>query len=114
MWAQAAIALVGIWEMAAPALLGLEGPARVVGLVTGPLAASLGVVAAVEVTRGVHWLVLPLGVWLAASALIFPGGPAATANAVGTGMVLVLLSLVKGRVAGRYGGGWRSLWRSPH
>jgi hypothetical protein len=51
MWAQCLNAMLGIWLMAAPTILGYGGPARTNHQIVGPLAVSCAVIALWEVTR---------------------------------------------------------------
>lgn len=120
MWAQLSSALLGLWLMAAPAILGYGGPARTSDRIVGPLIVSFALIAAWEVTRPVRRVTLALGLWLLAAPVILGStvgyGIVASANSLVVGLLVVLLSLVRGKVdPGRFGGGWSSLWarRSP-
>jgi hypothetical protein len=106
MWAQALAFAIGIWLMLAPELLGYRGAARINDLVVGPIAASFACVAMWEVGRGLRWVNLVLGAWLAASPLVLGAG----LNQALSGLALCALSLVRGRLKRRCGGGWRSLF----
>jgi hypothetical protein len=112
MWAQLLGALLGVWLMAAPAVLGYGAPAATVDRIAGPLAAMLGVVAASEVTRGVRRANLLVGLWLLAAPWLLGYPAAATLNSILVGLLLAALSFVRGTVKERFGGGWTSLWRS--
>jgi hypothetical protein len=50
MWAQLINALLGMWLMAAPAVLGYIGPARTNDRIIGPLAAGAALIAIWETT----------------------------------------------------------------
>ncbi|HEX2140808.1 MAG TPA: hypothetical protein VHK28_00860 [Candidatus Limnocylindria bacterium] len=107
---QVLAAAVGIWLMAAPAVLGYAGtPADDVDRILGPLAASIGLIAVTEATRGfrrANYLVaLALGVlpWV----LGYP--TLAIVNSLASALALAVLASLNGRVEGRFGGGWRAL-----
>ncbi|HEX5385691.1 MAG TPA: hypothetical protein VFW66_03205 [Gemmatimonadales bacterium] len=112
MWAQAVSALLGIWLMAAPAVLGVGGGARDNDLVVGPIAAAIGIVAVSEVTRPVRRVNLVIGLWLVLVAWAFGGGAAARVNDAAVGLLLIGLATVRGRMGTAYGGGWSTLWRT--
>lgn len=113
MWAQIVNACVGIWLMAAPAVLGTQQ--SVSGdndRIVGPVAATFAIVAVWEVTRGLRWVNLPLGLWLVLAPWILGIEVAAAAwNDVVCGIVLAACSLVKGKAPHPFGGGWSVLWR---
>ena len=112
MWWQLVSALAGLWLMASPSVLNYGDPARTNDWIVGPLAVSLGVIAASSVLRGLRWAILPLGVWQVLSPWLFALDSfelLPTVNAVLTGTILVVCSLLGGDVTTRYGGGWRSL-----
>lgn len=113
MWARLANTAVGVWLMAAPAVLGYGDPAGTNDRIVGPLAATFAIIAIWEVTRALRWLNLALGLWLLAAPWILGGYPAdATISSLAAGALLALFSLVRGKVQQEYAGGWPSLWRS--
>jgi hypothetical protein len=108
--AQLAAAAVGVWIMSAPAVLGYGGPARTVDVVVGPIAASLGLIAAWEATRGLRWGNVVAGLWLlGAPWLLTYADGAAVASDMLAGALLLGLALLGARVHGRYGGGWAAM-----
>lgn len=112
MWAQLAAALLGVWLMAAPAVLGYGGIAATNDRIVGPLVVSFGVVAASEVTRPLRWVLLPLGLWAAAAPwLLGYADVAPTLNGVATGLAIAALAFVPGTISQRYGRGWSAVWR---
>ena len=113
MWARIINVAVGIWLMAAPAVLGYGGTvAADHDRIVGPVLASLACIAIWEVTRSLRWLNLLIGGWmlLAPWVLGFPSD--ATVNSSVAGVMVVCLSLVRGRLTHRFGGGWSSLVRT--
>lgn len=111
MWARVLNTMLGVWLMAAPAVLGYGDPAQVVDRILGPLAASFAVVAMGEATRPVRHVNLLIGVLLllAPWVLGYPGG--ATANSMLVGAAMMAFSRVRGRVKEEFGGGWGRVWR---
>lgn len=113
MWVRLANTAVGLWLMAAPAVLGYGDPADTNDRIVGPLAVTFAIIAIWEVTRALRWLNLALGLWLLAAPWLLGGYPAdATVNSLAAGALLALFSLVRGKMQQEYAGGWPSLWRS--
>lgn len=110
MWYQLAAAVVGVWLMVSPSVLGFDGPARISVLIAGPLAVSAAVIAASEIGRGLRWVNVLIGVWLLVSSPFLGSGASAILSSLISGALLIALSLLGRHISGRYGGGWRSLW----
>ena len=111
MWAQVVNALLGVWLLAAPAVLGYGDPARTNDRIVGPLAASLAAIAVWEVTRPLRWANLAFGLWLLAAPWLLNYETTATVNSTLTGVLFAALSLVRGTYRPeRFGGGWAALW----
>lgn len=113
MWARFIVAAVGIWLMAAPAVLKYGNPAQANDRIIGPVVATFAIIAIWEITRGLRWMNFLLGLWLVAAPFLM-GYDNATPrwNDVAAGAVIVGLSLVKGKITQKFGGGWRSLFCS--
>jgi len=111
MWAQIVNAALGIWLMAAPSVLGYHGAARVNDRIIGPIVATFAAVAITEVTRGCRWVNPPLGLWMIVAPALLGGPTPAIVNGLLVGPALVAMSLIKGRVEERFGGGWAVLIR---
>lgn len=112
MWAQIINAVLGIWLMAAPAVLAYGGTAATNSRIVGPIAATFAITAMWEITRGTRWVNVAAGLWL----LIAPWmlgyehlAPRIDDRIVG--FLLVIFALVRGEVKHRYGGGWASLFQ---
>ena len=114
MWAQAINMLLGIWLMAAPGALQHFGAPRDNDHIVGPLIATFACIALAGCTRVVRWWNVPLGAWLVAAPWILPYGSIATINDVTVGLLVIALSLVKGQIRHRYGGGWSVLWQKTN
>jgi hypothetical protein len=104
--------VLGIWLTVAPSLLGSGPTARTHDWIVGPLIASIACVAIWPVTRGLRRLNVVLGLWLVAAPwLLGFSPPAAIVNAMACGVAIAALSLHRGRLKHRFGGGWSSLFR---
>jgi hypothetical protein len=112
MWAQLASLAIGVWLMAAPAILDYGGIARTSHRIVGPIVVAVAAVAMAEVVRGLRWLNVLAALWLvAAPSLLGYVGPAATHSVI-AGVLLLLLAPQGGHVSRRYGGGWRAVFRA--
>lgn len=108
--AQALATALGVWLMAAPAVLGYAGVVADLHRIVGPVAASFAFVALWEHMRPLRWVTLALGLPLVVAPWVLGTGPAATANSVVVGLLLGGLAFARGRVEESYGGGWSVLW----
>jgi hypothetical protein len=113
MWAQVINAVIGIWLMAAPQVLGYQGAAADNDHIFGPVIATFGIVAIADCTRNVRLFNVPLGAWLLLAPWIL-GYESTTSivNDMVAGLLIMGLALIKGKVNARFGGGWSSLWQS--
>lgn len=110
MWAQILSAILGIWLMAAPAVLGYIGPARTNDHIVGPVAAAFAIIAVWEVTRELRWVNLAIGAWLLIAPLVLSYPTVPTVNSLVVGVLLGALAFFKGDIHQRFGGGWSSLF----
>jgi hypothetical protein len=104
--------LLGIWMMAAPGALRYGGLAADVDWIIGPLIATFACIAVFEATRPLRWVTLVLGAALLIVPWVIDDPPRHTANSVAVGFAVVGLSIIRGPITGRYGGGWSALWRT--
>jgi hypothetical protein len=112
MIAQSLAVLVGLWLMAAPAVLNYAEPASTVDRIVGPLAATVGAVAFTQAMRPVRLWNLPLGLWLVGAPLLLGYEGRSSLNSFLAGLALIVLSRIRGRITRRFGGGWASLVRA--
>jgi hypothetical protein len=104
-WNLLASAAVGAWLMAAPAVLGSRGAAAGSDQVAGALMLTVAVIVMAEVIRAGRWLNVALGAWVAAAAWVLNGATVgARWNEIICGLVVIALSLPRGRIRERYGG----------
>jgi len=111
MWAQLVNTALGVWMMAAPAVLGSTGGAATNARIIGPLIGSFAFVAAPQINRGVRWVNVPLGIWLAIAPFVLNGYSAAsTVNSVIVGLVVAALAPIGHTDQATFGGGWKTLF----
>jgi len=110
MWAQIINALLGVWLMAAPAVLHYAGAASINDRILGPLAVSCAIIAISEVTRPVRWVNLGLGLWLLTAPWVFGAEWFVVLHSTIIGLLLALFASVRGRGREQFGGGWAVLW----
>jgi hypothetical protein len=103
-WNLAACAALGVWLMAAPAVLGSRGAAAGNDQLVGALVVTFAVIGFGEAARAARLVNVPLGVWLLVAPWVLSGaGPAAPWNDLAVGAAVLLLSLRRGRVKERFG-----------
>lgn len=110
---QFALAAVGIWLMAAPAVLDYGHPAAASHRTAGPAMAAIGFLAAFAITRGLRWLNVLTGLWLVTAPWLSTYPTDATVNSVLTGLAALALAPIGRPDQRRYGGGWVTVLRGP-
>ena len=113
-WPLLLAALLGIWLMAAPAVLGFAGLAATTHHVVGPVAAAVCVLAMWGHLRPLRWATLPLGVLLVVLPFWFRAGLHPAANSAVVGLLLPSLAVLDRGGTEGYGGGWSVLWTGAH
>ena len=112
MWAQLINAVLGLWLMVAPAILGFDKIIADNNHVTGPIIATFAITAIFECTRPVRWFNILAGAWLLISPWILGYSQTmAIINDMAVGALVIGFSLVKGQVNSSFGGGWSGLWQ---
>jgi hypothetical protein len=113
MWAQIVNTLIGIWLTASPDVFKYKDSGVDSNHILGPVIATIAMVACWEVTRGMRKWNVPLALWLVLAPWILGYDTTLPIlNDMICGVIILSLSMVKGKIKGSYGGGWRSLWRS--
>lgn len=95
---------VGVWLMAAPDVLGLDGSTSDSDRLVGALVVTFAMIALAEVARPVRLLNVPLAGWLVLAPWLLEASAAATVSGIASGLVLLALSLPRGAVVERSGG----------
>jgi hypothetical protein len=108
---QVVVTALGLWLMAAPAVLGHAGTtAGSSDRFVGPFIASFAFVAASEITRPLRWVNLAGAAWLIVAPWVLGFPIAAAVNDVLVGLVIAVLApLGKADTKARFGGGWSAL-----
>ncbi len=97
-------AALGVWLMAAPAVLESTGRAADNHYLIGALVVTWSVIAFGEIVRPVRLLNIAIGRWLIASAWALGGHTDASRwNDVIAGVLLIPLSFFRGRISERFG-----------
>jgi hypothetical protein len=97
-------AALGVWLMAAPAVLGYAGTAAGNDQLLGALVVTFAVIGIGEVARAARLINIPFAVWLCVAPWLLPGATMpSTVSAVITGAALLVLSVPRGTVTDRFG-----------
>ncbi len=112
MWAQVVSAILGLWLMAAPGIFSYGSSASDNGHIVGPIIVTFAVVAWWEATRVMRKWNYPLALWLLLAPWILGyESNVAIASDMICGVLILILSSVKGKIEHTFGGGWSSLWK---
>lgn len=112
MWAQMASLGIGLWLIVAPAVLDYGGRGATTHRIVGPIVAAIAAIAMAEVVRGLRWINMVSALCLAAAPSVLGFVGAAAANSATAGALLLFVAPQGGTITGRYGGGWRALFRA--
>ncbi|HET8726360.1 MAG TPA: NAD-dependent epimerase/dehydratase family protein [Alphaproteobacteria bacterium] len=109
-WTLVASTALGAWLMCTPLVLGTDAPLYFSDHVAGCLVILVAVTGMAEIARPVRLLNVPLGAWVAASPFFMNGGSlAGTIGDVVAGLLLIGLSLPRGKRSDEHYGGWDRL-----
>jgi hypothetical protein len=98
-------AALGVWLMAAPAVLGVSGPAAHSNHLAGALVATWGVIAFGEVARPARLLNILMGIWIAGAQWLLSGATDVSRWVdVLVGGLLIAFSIRRGRIDEHFGG----------
>lgn len=105
--------LIGLWIMASPAILAFSDPAATDNNhIIGPVVVTFAIIAYWEATRKVGLWNLPFGVWLILSPWVLSfNDTTAIVNNMIAGLLVIIFSLVRGKIKQRFGGGWSALFQ---
>ena len=113
MWAAIVSVVVGIWIMVAPEMIPLDDPAAKNYNITGPLVVTMAVIAIWEVNRSARFFNLLAGIWMMISPMFLShDSQQGMWSSIASGLLLVVLSLIKGKIHHEFGGGWQVLFKS--
>jgi nucleoside-diphosphate-sugar epimerase/uncharacterized membrane protein len=105
-WTLAASCIVGGWLMFSPLVFGTEGAIADSDHLAGAMIMTIAVCAMAEVARPLRFLNLPFGLWLIVAPWFFAGATGATLNDTVAGLVIIGLSLERGRRSKEHYGSW--------
>ncbi len=106
-------AALGVWLMAAPAVLGHAGTTLGdLDRIVGPAVAAVSFVAAAQITRSIRWLNVPAAGVLVIAAWFVDAPLASVLNSAGTALLVLALTPWGSPDQTRYGNGWTTLWRT--
>lgn len=114
MWPGTLSALLGVWLMAAPAVLGYDGLPADVQRIVGPVVAAVGIISLSGVARAFLRANLVPALVLVAASWFLGLDVLALVNSLITGSALGVLAIVGPLVAAsaaRFGGGWTALFQ---
>lgn len=104
-WNLLATIALGLWLMSAPAVLGSVAPAAHSDHLLGALIVTVVMIALADVGRAARYVNVLLGAWVMVSPWLLTGAPAgAVWNDAIVGLLVILLSVPRGRIGERYGG----------
>lgn len=103
---QVIVIAVGIWLMAAPAVLPSTAPGAVIVRIAGPVVAWVGVLALRGVTRPFRALNIVSGLFLTIAPWGVPNTGPLILTGVLAGWAIIILTIPRGVVRQRTGGGW--------
>lgn len=102
---------LGVWLMAAPAVLGSTSAAADSNHLVGALVVTFSVITMGEPTRIVRFINIPLGLWIILAPWLLVGASTLTMiNGLVVGVALVLVSIPRGAIRERYGS-WDAIAR---
>src|SRR5262245_36852235 len=106
-WTLLASCLVGAWLMFSRLIFGTEGAIANSDHLVGAMFITIAVCAMAEVARPLRFLNVPFGLWLVATPWLLAGAAVgSTFNNVLAGLVVIGLSLPRGRRSAEHYGGW--------
>jgi nucleoside-diphosphate-sugar epimerase/uncharacterized membrane protein len=106
-WTLAASCAVGAWLMFSRLIFGTGGAMANSNHLAGAMIITIAVCAMAEVARPLRFLNLPFGLWLIAAPWLLAGATtSATLNDVVAGLVVISLSLPRGRRSKEHYGAW--------
>ncbi len=112
MWPHVLTAVIGVWLLASPDLLGYTGSAQVNNQIAGAWITTFGLIAMSESVRAVRWANAALGAWLLCAPFILEYPDERAIGSIALGLGVLALSCIRGTLVNRFGGGWTVLWRA--
>jgi hypothetical protein len=112
MWAQIINILVGLWVIVSPSVLDLNKAISNNDRIVGPIIVTVAFIAISESVRNTRYINILSGLWLLISPWVLGyEHVAGILNDMIFGLIVIILSLVKGTVKNAFGGGWNALFQ---
>lgn len=106
-WTLIASCIVGVWLMFSRLIFGTTGAVANSDHFAGALVITIAVCAMAEVARPLRWLNVPFGLWLLVAPWLLAGATSGAAlNDAIAGLVVIGLSLPRGRRSKEHYGSW--------
>lgn len=113
MWWQIVSAILGVWLMFAPAVLGHTSTTLAdFDRTIGPLIASVSFVAAAQICRSVRWLNLAWTAVLVIAPWFLDAPMGSKLNSTVVALIVLAITPFGAPDQTRYGNGWTTLWRT--
>jgi hypothetical protein len=106
MWPRVINIVLGVWLMAAPAILGYGGAGGTNDVVVGALSVTSAIVSLSEVMRSIRWFNVAMGMSLLFAPLYLGFVDSPIGHRMFVGLLMLSSALVRGRIKSRFGGGW--------
>ena len=97
MWPRIINVALGIWLIAAPAVIGYSGPGRMNDLIVGALAVAVALIAMVPSMRWARWFNVFLGAWLMVGPWALEFGWTTMGHRFLVGLLMLSSALVRAR-----------------
>lgn len=104
--------VLGLWLMVSPFIFGMNRLTSNINHIVGPLVITFSIISLWEINRNAIKVNLLLGVWLLIALFLFEYTKTIAFFSNGSAACLVIiLSSIKRKGGGKFGGGWRSLFQ---
>lgn len=112
MWKAIVNVLLGLWLMMSPSLFKMNELTSNNNYIIGPLVITFSVISFWDINRKVIRANILLGVWILAALFVLEYTKTIAFFSNGAcGIFIILLSSIKRKAKGRFGGGWKSLFQ---
>lgn len=102
-WNLSLSALLGVWIMFSPFVLGYENSMADSDHFTGALVITFSVIAMGEIVRAARFINMAIGLWIMLAPFLLGGYGMVIFNGLACGFLLIILSLRKGKIMNSYG-----------
>lgn len=104
--------VLGLWLMVSPAVFGMNRITSNINHIVGPLVITFSIISLWEINRNAIKVNILLGLWLLIALFLFDYTKTiAFFSNGGAACLIIILSSIKRKGRGKFGGGWRSLFQ---